>query len=96
MVTTMDKEQILHLAKLARLELHEKEIETFPGQLADVLNFVKQVQDVDVSDVQARDFSLVNVMREDENPFESGENTEAILQEMPATKDNYLQTKKIL
>lgn len=92
----MDKDQILHLATLARLHLTKQEIDTFPGQLANVLDFVKQVQDVDVSDVQARDFSLVNVMREDENPFEAGENRKEILEEMPATKDNYLQTKKIL
>jgi len=92
----MDKEQILHLAKLARLELTDEEIATFPGQLEGVLDFVKQVQDVDVSDVQSRDFSLVNVMREDENPFETGENREELLAQMPAVKDNYLQTKKIL
>ncbi len=92
----MDKEQILHLAKLARLELTEEEIDTFPGQLADVLDFVKQVTDVDVSDVHARDFSLINVMRDDEKPFEAGENRNAILSEMSDTKDDYLKTKKIL
>lgn len=92
----MDKDQILHLATLARLNLTEQEIEKFPQQLADVLDFVKQVQDVDVSDVQARDFSLVNVMREDTNPFEAGEHREAILGEMSETHNDYLKTKKIL
>ena len=92
----MDKEQILHLATLARLELTDQEVETFPGQLADVLNFVKQVQDVDVDAVQARDFSLVNVMRDDAEPFEAGENRDALLAAMPETKDDYLKTKKIL
>ena len=92
----MNKEQILHLATLARLELAEQEIATFPGQLADVLDFVKQVADVDVSGVKTRDFSLINVMREDENPFEAGENRTEILAGMPVTKDDYLKTKKIL
>ena len=92
----MDKEQILHLATLARLELTEEEISTFPGQLADVLDFVKQVMDVDVSDVQTRDFSLVNIMREDTDAFDAGENREEILAGMPETKDDYLKTKKIL
>ena len=92
----MDKDQILHLATLARLELTDQEVKTFPGQLADVLDFVKQVTEVDVSDVQARDFSLVNVMREDENPFEAGENRDEILAAMPETKNDYLKTRKIL
>jgi len=92
----MDKDQILHLATLARLELTENEINTFPGQLASVLDFVKQVEDVDVSGVETRDFTRTNIMREDTNAFVAGENREAILAEMPETKDNYLKTKKIL
>ncbi len=92
----MDTKQILHLAKLARLELTDQEIETFPGQLANVLDFVRQVEDIDVSGVETRDFTIVNIMREDENPFETGEHREAILDAMPETKDEYLKTKKIL
>lgn len=92
----MDKDQILHLAKLARIELSEDEINTFPGQLEEILGFVKQVMTVDVSGVQPRDFSLINVMREDENPHEVGENRNEILAGMPEVKDDYLKVQKIL
>lgn len=92
----MDREQILHLASLARIELSEEEIAAFPDQFADILKFIDQIKGVDVSDVQARDFTLTNVMREDENPHEAGENREAILEEMPATENDYLKVKKIL
>ncbi len=40
--------------------------------------------------------SLHNVMREDEVGYESGENTEAIVEEFPRKEGNYLKVKKIL
>ena len=93
----MNKEEILNLADLSRLDLSEEEIKKFPEQFESILKFVDQIKDVDVSDVQIRDFSLTNVMREDsENVRESGLNKEEVIGEMPEVKDNYLKVKKIL
>jgi len=92
----MKKEEILHLATLARLELTEEEINTFPNQMANILSFVQEVNKVDTKGVDIRDFTLVNVMREDTDPFESGENRDAILEAMPDTQDEYLKVQKIL
>ncbi len=93
----MNKEDVKNLAELSRLDLTEGEISKFPDQFDAILKFVDQIKDVDTSDVEMRDFSVVNVTRDDtEGVFEEGKNREEIIAEMPDTKDNYLKVKKIL
>jgi Asp-tRNA(Asn)/Glu-tRNA(Gln) amidotransferase C subunit len=41
-------------------------------------------------------YYLRNVMREDEEPFEAGLNTEAILSQAPKCRGDYFVVKKIL
>ena len=61
------KEQILHVAHLARLELDEAAIETFVGQIGTVLAYVDQLQAVDTQGVRptSHAISLTNAFRED-------------------------------
>jgi len=44
-------DEVLHLARLSRLELSEAEIERFGRQLGDILAFARQVEAVDTSAV---------------------------------------------
>ena len=44
----LTKEQVLHLARLARLELTETEVEQFTRELGDVLNYVAKLQELKV------------------------------------------------
>lgn len=59
---------VRHVAELARLELTEDEIALFAGQLAAVLDYAAQLQEVDTADVPptAALLPLRNVMRADE------------------------------
>ena len=47
----IDREQLLHVAHLARLELREGEAERLEGQLNDILDAVSKVSELDLSDV---------------------------------------------
>ena len=62
------REQILHVAHLARLELDEASIETFAGQIGTVLEYVDQLQGVDTQGVKptSHAISLTNAFREDQ------------------------------
>ncbi len=64
----ISREQVLHVAELARLELTEEEIERFTGQLGAILEAVGKVNELDLADVEATShpFDLVNVARDDE------------------------------
>ena len=64
----LTREEVLHVAKLARLSLRPEEIETFTRQLNDVLGYVAKLQEVDTKGVPplAHVIPLSNAFREDE------------------------------
>ena len=66
------REEVLHVAKLARLELTDEEVERLTGELGAILEAVGKVAELDLSDVPptSHPLALVNAWDEDE-PRES-------------------------
>jgi len=66
------REEVLHVAKLARLELTDDEVERLTGELSAILEAVSKVSELDLSDVPptSHPLALVNALRDDE-PHES-------------------------
>ena len=64
----IDREQLRHVAHLARLELSDDELERLGAQLNDIIDAVSKVSELDLSDVPATSHPLdvVNVWAEDE------------------------------
>jgi aspartyl-tRNA(Asn)/glutamyl-tRNA(Gln) amidotransferase subunit C len=64
----ISREDVAHVARLARIELSDDELDTFTGQLAKVLEHARDVEALDVSDVPptAHPYPLQNVLRPDE------------------------------
>ena len=64
----IDRNQLLHVARLARLELREDEVERLEAQLNDILEAVSKVSELDLSDVPptSHPLDVVNVWDEDE------------------------------
>ena len=65
MITRQDVE---HVARLARLELGDAEIERMREQLNAILGYIDKLRELDVTNVEPTSHAvpLVNVMREDE------------------------------
>jgi len=66
-VSQISRDEVAHLARLARLALTEAELDSFAGQLDAILGHVGQIQSVDVSGVEPTGNPLkdVNVTRPD-------------------------------
>ena len=66
------RDEVLHVAKLARLELTGEEVERLTGELGAILEAVGKVAELDLSDVPptSHPLAVVNVWAEDE-PRES-------------------------
>ena len=64
----ISREEVLHVAKLARLALDEEEIERLGGQLSAILEAVGKVGELDLADVEptSHPLDLVNVWGADE------------------------------
>lgn len=67
-MSAIDPAQVRHVAKLARLELSEEEVELFSRQLGDVLDYVCQLSTVDAASTTplAQPLTLCDVTRADQ------------------------------
>jgi aspartyl/glutamyl-tRNA(asn/gln) amidotransferase, C subunit len=92
----VSKEEILHIANLARLNLEEDEIEKYRENLQDILNFANVVNNAPVEglDVTIGANEAKNVFRKDEiNVFED---TESLLQNAPSQEQNMFKLPKVI
>lgn len=94
----LNKEQIKHIAKLARLELSEQELETYGQQLSAVLDYIDQLREVDVAGVEptAQVTGLTNVWREDQVLNCPEDVKSAALKLAPETEDGQIKVKRVL
>jgi aspartyl-tRNA(Asn)/glutamyl-tRNA(Gln) amidotransferase subunit C len=65
---TISRDEVLHVARLARLDLTDEEVERFREQLNAILDAVGKVAELDLADVEptAHPLDLVNGWAEDE------------------------------
>ena len=63
----IDREQVLHVARLARLRLDEAEVETMAGELSGILGHVDRISGLDLEGVEPTSHvvRLENVFRAD-------------------------------
>lgn len=108
----ISKEQIEHIAKLARMELTEEEKEGLTKDLSSILDYVEKLNEVNTSKINgiSQVTGLENIVRNDESrinlpvgPLRSEaskagnqELREKLLKEAPKRKGDYVQVPKIL
>ncbi len=92
----LTRKQVEHVANLAKLDLTEKEIETYRSQLSAILEYAAILERVDTDAIPptASVVPLRNVMRDDE-PAPSLQQADA-LANAPSAKDGFFQVKAIL
>lgn len=83
----IEHEQVLHVAKLARLRLSEDEVERMAGELSGILEHVDRIGELDLDEVEPTSHvvELENVLRPDE-PRPSW-SKEAVLEQAPDPAD---------
>ncbi len=96
MADNIDRIQVKKVAKLARLELTDAEIDEFTGQLAAILEYVQKINLLNTQDVEplAHCLPVSNVFREDAVKESLG--TEKVLANAPQRDDKFFIVPKIL
>lgn len=94
----LTKEEVVKIALLARIELSESEVEKFQKDLSTVLDYVDELQKVNVEGVEevSQVTGLVNVQRNDRAVVATDETKEFIFKNAPDMKDGYFKVKAIL
>lgn len=92
----INKKEIKHIAKLARLGLAEEKVEKMQKELSAILDYFEKLKEVDVSDVEPTSHSMriENVMRKDERNKEKVEKD--LIDMAPDQKDGFLKVQSIL
>jgi len=87
---------VSYVANLARIELTEEETELFQGQIDQVLEYVEQLSEIDVSTVEPTTHSVpqVNVLRADQPGAVF--DPEMLLANAPARRDGQILVPKIV
>jgi aspartyl-tRNA(Asn)/glutamyl-tRNA(Gln) amidotransferase subunit C len=64
----IDREQVLHVARLARLALNDEEVDRMAGELSGILEHVERISELDLEGVEPTShvIALENVLRPDE------------------------------
>lgn len=93
---SISREEVEHVARLARLELTPQELELFRDQLSAVLERARRIQSLPLDDVPptAHPIDVRNVFRED--VVVPPEPSDAILENAPEREGNLFRVTKIL
>ncbi|MCD4694106.1 Asp-tRNA(Asn)/Glu-tRNA(Gln) amidotransferase subunit GatC [bacterium] len=94
----LDKKQIKHIASLSKLELTDKELEKYGNQLSDVLGYIDQLKEVDVSDTipTAQVTGLENVLEEDVVRDWDNKEIDLALNQAPELDGREVKVKRVL
>ena len=93
---SITREEIEHIALLARLSLSEEEKDLFGPQLSSILEYMEKLNELDTKDIEPTShvLSLSNVMRDDV-PAPSLPREEALMS-APSCTDKFYRVPKII
>lgn len=100
----ISKEEVKHIAKLARLGLGEKEIIKMQKELSKILDYIEKLKEVEtgeqkinpLSSSSFRERKIENIMRKDEETRRKKTESKKLFRGAPEIKDGYLKVKSIL
>lgn len=96
-MSQLTKEEVLKLARLARLRLTDEEVEKYTTELGEILTYVELLSTVDTDGLKPTNqvTGLHNVFRPD--TVQSYSSTpEKLLKATPVNKDGYIQVKRMI
>ena len=93
----LSRSEVEHIALLARLRLKEEEKDKFSGQISSILDYVKQLQEVNTAGIEptAHITGLENVMRDDKVKGCEKETKNSLLKNAPEVEENLIKTKSV-
>ena len=92
----MNEEDVRKLAHLARLEINPTEVAATAEKLGSILNYVKQLDKVNVDGVEPMTSVTPMAMKKRQDVVNDGEIAKAIVANAPASEDDYFMVPKVI
>ncbi len=91
------KEEVQHIANLARIRVNEKDIEKLQQDLSEILEYFNVLKEVDVSGVEpmTHSIALESVSRDDIARLSNPILVQKLINMFPAMRDGFLKVKAI-
>lgn len=96
-MTQISRDDVLHLAQLSSLQLHDEEVDNLQTDLAAILAYIEQLGELDTTGIEPtyQISGLENVWRDD-TVIEDGITREELLQLSPESIANQIKVPKVL
>lgn len=93
----ISREQVKHIAKLVRLKLTDQEITKYQEQLAKILDYVGQLQEVNTQEVSpcSGGTDLKNIFSKDESETRVLEKSQKLVDQAPSKQKDLIKTKGV-
>ena len=94
----LSKNEVKHIAGLARIGLRKNEIEKYRKDLSAVLDYFKKLEELDTKNVEpvGHIAETLNVAREDKQKGFEESGRKKIIKNIPETRNGYLKVKSVL
>lgn len=94
----LNREQLKHLAELAKIEFSEEELESFLIDINEILNYFNEIKKLDLSEFEPIIGGIVQTLklRDDEVNICPDEIKNKIIEQFPEKEGNYLKLSKII
>ncbi|PIR42362.1 Asp-tRNA(Asn)/Glu-tRNA(Gln) amidotransferase GatCAB subunit C [candidate division WWE3 bacterium CG_4_9_14_0_2_um_filter_35_11] len=93
----ISRDEILKIAKLAKLQLKEDEVDKFFPQIQSILSYIKKLDEVDTTNVEPTSHPISDIKNrfQDDDTADRTLSLEDVLKNAPRTKDEYVATEGV-
>jgi aspartyl-tRNA(Asn)/glutamyl-tRNA(Gln) amidotransferase subunit C len=93
---SVDTAIVRHIAKLARIAMSDGEVEALVPELNNILGWVEQLQEVDVSGVEPMTAVIPNTLRMRDDVVTDGGIRDLVLANAPAAEHGFFAVPKVI
>ncbi len=91
----ISKDDIKKLATLSRLQISDSELESVSKEIGSILEYVGTINSA-IAGEEENSPEIYNNLREDENPNDTGAQTETLLSSAPKREENFVKVKQVM
>jgi len=91
----LSKEEVLHVAKLARLHLNDEEMDDYAYKLKEIMNSIEKIKEVDIVEEDMLITPCTEYCVVSSDTSQEGLSKEEILRNVPNKKDRYVVAKGV-
>ena len=93
---SVDSHTVRHIARLARISVTDSEVEALAPELSNILGWIEQLQEVDVSGVQPMTAVIPNALRLRDDVVTEGGIRDAVLSNAPVAEHGFFAVPKVI